>query len=124
MAAMSSPPRRSGSCAPSGRPTTSSRTRSGFSRSCPRTRTGRRIGAGSRMSSQASKAAQLARTIGEVQGGELRVGGVPFADLTALGGSPFYVYSGDVIERRVRAVQEALGPQTQVFFSLKANPSL
>ena len=38
-------------------------------------------------------------------------------------GTPFYLYDADVVMRRIRAVQEALQGQAQVYYAVKANPA-
>lgn len=54
--------------------------------------------------------------------GVLTVGGIPVTELAAAYGSPLYVYDGDVIVRRYRALAAALGGFADVYYSIKANP--
>ncbi len=76
------------------------------------------------MQTQAARAEALARRLGEVRDSELFVGGAPVSDLAQAFGTPFYLYSGDTLSRRVREVRAAIGPETDLCFSIKANPSL
>jgi diaminopimelate decarboxylase len=51
--------------------------------------------------------------------------GVPLADLAKTHGTPLYVYSGDEIERRYRAVDTAFAPHPHAMhYALKANSTL
>ena len=43
---------------------------------------------------------------------------------TALGGTPFYAYDLDVIERRLAALRDVLPASVEVAYATKANPSL
>ncbi len=54
---------------------------------------------------------------------ELYVGDVPLSQILEQFGTPLYVYNGDIIKEAYHAVREAL-PQFEVFYALKANPSL
>jgi diaminopimelate decarboxylase len=65
-----------------------------------------------------------ARFGGVTADGELSIGGFPVSRLAAQYGTPCFVYSGEMIEEQVRRVQAALGQATDVYFSIKANPSL
>lgn len=51
-------------------------------------------------------------------------GGVPIRRIAERVSTPFYAYSGDRIRTTVRAVRSALGPKTELYFSIKSNPSL
>ncbi len=51
-------------------------------------------------------------------------GGVSIEDIAERYGTPFYLYSGDMIVERVRRVRAALGGDVEVTYSLKANPNL
>ncbi|HLQ38641.1 MAG TPA: alanine racemase [Planctomycetota bacterium] len=55
---------------------------------------------------------------------ELRIGGVPVRQLVRDFGSPLYVFDSEVLRRRLLAVRTALGPRTELLYSLKANPSV
>lgn len=74
------------------------------------------------MSSQIHKAQALAERFGGIDDGEFHPGGVPLSGLVERYGTPFYLYSGEMVAEQVRRVQEALG--VEVSYSLKANPSL
>jgi diaminopimelate decarboxylase len=51
--------------------------------------------------------------------------GLPLTDLAASHGTPLYVYSGDEIERRYRAVDTAFAPHAHAMhYALKANSTL
>lgn len=71
-----------------------------------------------------SKAEQLAQRLGGVQEGQLVIGGVPLGRILETAPTPCYVYSGDVVQANIRGTQQALGPDTDLYYSLKANPSL
>lgn len=59
------------------------------------------------------------------EGGEAgSVGGVTLEELVQRFGTPLYVYSGDLLVAQLQRLQRALGPETHVVFSVKANPSL
>jgi diaminopimelate decarboxylase len=58
-----------------------------------------------------------------VRDGVLTVGGLAVDDLAETFGSPLYVYDGDVIERRYRALTAALAGFADVYYSIKANPN-
>jgi diaminopimelate decarboxylase len=68
--------------------------------------------------------AQLVARLGTVEGGELVVGGHPISALAAQVGTPFYLYRGEVVLAQVAAFRQALGPTPELFYSVKANPSL
>lgn len=70
------------------------------------------------------KRARLLGRLGDVHDGELRVGGHPVSALAARVGTPYFVYRGEVVLEQVRALRTHLGPETALYFSLKANPSL
>lgn len=55
--------------------------------------------------------------------GVLRIGGLAVTEIAASVGTPFYAYDGDLIRRRFEALAEAL-PSFEIFYSMKANPSL
>jgi diaminopimelate decarboxylase len=53
----------------------------------------------------------------------LEVGGVPVTEIAAEFGTPLYIYDAGLVRDRYMALKEAL-PAFEVFFSMKANPSL
>jgi len=55
--------------------------------------------------------------------GRLAIGGIPVDALVAAYGSPLYVYDGDIIEQRYRALANALQGFAGVYYSIKANPN-
>ena len=77
---------------------------------------------------QEAKVRQLARLLGNGPGNgagsELVVENYTASHLAEQFSTPYFVYSGKVILRQIRRVSQALGPETELFFSLKANPSL
>ncbi|MGI8859061.1 MAG: alanine racemase, partial [Rubrobacteraceae bacterium] len=75
------------------------------------------------MLTQTDKAQDLAERFGGATAdGEFSPQNVPVSYLAREYGSPFYLYHGEMVSRRVRRVREALG--TEVAYSVKANPSL
>lgn len=61
---------------------------------------------------------------GDKGGDELLFGSNPVSELAELVSTPFYAYSGDAVVQRIQRLREALGSDTEIFYSLKANPSL
>ncbi len=59
----------------------------------------------------------------QVADGTLVMGGRPITQIVGEFGTPLFVYDGDMILDRYERVREAL-PSFEVFYSLKANPSL
>jgi diaminopimelate decarboxylase len=55
--------------------------------------------------------------------GSLLIGGLAADDLARAYGTPLYVYDGDLIERRYRALSKALEGFARVYYSIKANPN-
>jgi diaminopimelate decarboxylase len=53
-----------------------------------------------------------------------RLGGHDPSDLAARFGTPFFAYDLDVVERRIRALREALPAGVEVAYAVKANPNL
>jgi diaminopimelate decarboxylase len=53
----------------------------------------------------------------------LVVGGRPITEIVDQVGTPLFVYDGDILRDRYQAVRDAF-PSFEVFYSLKANPSL
>jgi diaminopimelate decarboxylase len=76
------------------------------------------------MSMQEAKIPRLVELLGGIDKGEMHVGGIPVRALAQQVGTPFYAYNGDALVQKVRAVRTALGPETELYFSIKANPSL
>ncbi len=52
------------------------------------------------------------------------VASVSLAEVTRLVPTPFYIYDGEFVIQRIKEVQQALGPETMLHYSIKANPSL
>lgn len=73
---------------------------------------------------QSEKIDALVARLGGAPSGELQVGEVTVSQLAQRFGTPFYVYSGDVALEQVARVRRALGPEIDLYFSVKANPSL
>jgi diaminopimelate decarboxylase len=73
--------------------------------------------------SQYEKAQALASLLGKGEN-ELTFGTVPVSQIAAQVGTPFFAYGGDALLARLRHVKAALGSETELYFSLKANPSL
>jgi diaminopimelate decarboxylase len=73
---------------------------------------------------QYEKAQALARLLGNPSGDELTLGGIAISAIAERVGTPFYAYAGDALIARLRHVKKLLGPEVELFFSLKANPSL
>jgi diaminopimelate decarboxylase len=73
---------------------------------------------------QETKVERLARALGDARDGRLRVGSVELGRLAGRISTPCYIYSGDAVVERARRVQWALGRETHLYYSLKANPSL
>ena len=55
---------------------------------------------------------------------QLAIDGVAAAALAESYGTPLYVFSADVLRRRVECIQTALGPRFELLWSVKANPSV
>jgi diaminopimelate decarboxylase len=62
--------------------------------------------------------------LGCVDGTALTIGGLAAPALATRFGTPLYVFDGEVLRRRVAAVQAAVGPRVELLWSVKANPSL
>ncbi len=78
------------------------------------------------MSTQKAKVDHLTAVMSGGSGGgdELLFGTTPVSALADQVSTPFYAYSGDAIEARINRLRSALGSDTEIFYSLKANPSL
>ena len=74
------------------------------------------------MATQREKASRLIDRFGGARDGAFAPSGVAIAEIAERVGTPFYLYDGGMVEARARAVLEAL--ETEVLFSVKANPSL
>lgn len=74
------------------------------------------------MATQRDKASRLIDRFGGGRDGAFAPSGLPIAEIADRVGTPFYLYDAGMIDARARAVLEAL--QTEVLFSVKANPSL
>lgn len=73
---------------------------------------------------QYEKAQALARLLGDHTSGEFTLGGIAISAIAERVGTPFFAYGGDALIARLRHVKKLLGPEVELFFSLKANPSL
>jgi diaminopimelate decarboxylase len=59
----------------------------------------------------------------EVLDGELAIGGRKASELVSqAGGTPLFVYSGDLIKRRVEDLRAAMPDQLRIHYAMKANP--
>lgn len=76
------------------------------------------------MSTQAERAMAAAERLGGWQEGAFRPGGVALDDLIDRAGTPCYVYHGGVALEQLERVRAAVGPDVEVAYSVKANPSL
>lgn len=76
------------------------------------------------MTTQREKIAHLTQALGSVRGGILHIGDRSIQGLADHYGTPLFVYSGDLLEHHAQRIQAALGPDVDLYFSLKANPSL
>ncbi len=76
--------------------------------------------------SQQQKAIDLAALLSgsKETSSEFRVGGVPISNIANQVTTPFFAYGGDALVDRLRRVRSTLGHDTEVYFSIKANPSL
>ncbi|MCB2051578.1 MAG: pyridoxal-dependent decarboxylase, exosortase A system-associated [Novosphingobium sp.] len=55
--------------------------------------------------------------------GELAVSGMTASELVAMaGGTPLFVYSRDLIAKRIRSLRAAMPPQLSIHYAVKANP--
>lgn len=73
---------------------------------------------------QEAKVSGLVKLLGTGSTAQFEVGNFSTCQLAEKFSTPFYVYNGDVILRNIDRVRQALGPETDLFFSVKANPSL
>ena len=73
---------------------------------------------------QETRVGRLIRLVGDEAASEFTLGGFSVSQLADKFSTPYYVYSGDVIIRQIRRLRQALGPDTDIYYSLKANPSL
>ena len=71
-----------------------------------------------------AKLARLVKVLGAISQDGLSISGVPIAEITRRVSTPCYVYSGEAIIAQIQRVASALGPETSLYYSLKANPSL
>ncbi len=76
------------------------------------------------MRSQRDKAIDLSKRFGGLQADEFYPGGIPLSRLANAYGTPCYLYHGEMIVDRLRQVRAALGEGVEIFYSIKANPSL
>jgi diaminopimelate decarboxylase len=73
---------------------------------------------------RSEKLDRLVAQLGTVERGELVVEGHRISELAARVGTPFYLYRGEALLARVAALRAALGEATELYFSIKANPSV
>jgi diaminopimelate decarboxylase len=64
------------------------------------------------------------RALGCAHATELSIGGITARQLCERFGTPLYAFSAEVLDARLRAVQQAIGPRIGVLYSIKSNPSL
>lgn len=76
------------------------------------------------MSIQRAKVDRLTGLLGSKEDGELVIGDFRVTSLASQVGTPYYVYNGDAVVRKIQQVRQAMGPETSLYYSLKANPSL
>lgn len=55
--------------------------------------------------------------------GDLLIGSLPISRIVARHGTPLFVYSHQVLERKVSSLREALPPVFRICYSVKANPN-
>lgn len=67
---------------------------------------------------------RLLAQLGCAERSDLAIGGLALRDLVATFGSPIYAYDAQVVRSRVGTVRAALGPEVELLWSIKANPSL
>jgi diaminopimelate decarboxylase len=58
----------------------------------------------------------------EAVDGELAIAGRKFSDVHANGGTPLFVYSGELIRRRVAELRAAMPKRLKIHYAVKANP--
>ncbi|MDI3339686.1 MAG: type III PLP-dependent enzyme [Sphaerobacter sp.] len=76
------------------------------------------------MPTQAERARAAAERLGGWTGGEFCPDGVPLSELVARYGTPCYLYHGGVALAQLARVRAAVGPDVEIAYSIKANPSL
>jgi len=59
----------------------------------------------------------------ESRSGELYIGGMPVASLARRHGTPLFIYDRGVMNNKLNALRDALTPEIDVFYSVKANPN-
>ena len=60
----------------------------------------------------------------QVVNGRLKLDGVDVGEAADRFGTPMFIYAGDSIETGVHDLKSALGDQVEVYYSIKANPSV
>lgn len=73
---------------------------------------------------RSDRAVPLLQRLGEVGSGELTVEGHAVSTIAQRVGTPYFLYRGEVVRQQVRALRDALGGETEFYFSIKANPSV
>lgn len=76
------------------------------------------------MPTQVDRALAAAERLGGWQNGVFSPGGVALADVVDRAGTPCYLYHGGVVLEQLERVRAAVGPDVEVAYSVKANPSL
>lgn len=76
------------------------------------------------MHSQWDKSRELIEGFGGIREGVFSPGGISLYQLADAYGTPFYLYHGEMIVDRLYQIRQALGEGVEVFYSIKANPSL
>lgn len=76
------------------------------------------------MNTPETKIAHLSALLGTIEHGEMHVSGVPVSVIADEAKTPYFVYNADTVSKRIGELRDALGPETAIYFSIKANPSL
>lgn len=76
------------------------------------------------MTTRSDRARPVLARLGDVQDGELVIEGHRLSALAERVGTPLYVYRSAVALEQVEALRAALGAETELYFSIKANPSV
>lgn len=74
--------------------------------------------------SRSDRARPLLERLGEVREDGFSVDGHEMEAVAREVGTPFFLYRGEVVVQQVAALRRALGDDTELYFSLKANPSV
>jgi len=71
----------------------------------------------------ANHAQQLIERHFSVSQGQLCVGRLPISELVDTHGTPLYIYDRSVLEQQLSALENALSPRFDIYYSIKANPN-